>query len=132
MESVNNMQERVIVAVELDSNKKMQIRVNTNNEALLALALLQAEAECIKFLDMVIADDSKIEHKYLMSVEFDDKNNIIVIINTKNKAMVALSLRKLKQCVDIYLDEQEIKKFNKEASEKLAVVPASVLDRLGG
>lgn len=126
------MEEKVILAVELDSNKKMQIRVNTTNEALLALALLKAQAECLKFIEGKVVESDAIEHKYLMSIEFNDKKEIEVIISTKNQALVALSLRKAIQCVDVYLDELEIKKVKKATEQVLSIVPASVLDRLGG
>ena len=126
------MQEKVILAVELDSNKKMQIRINTTNEALLSLALLKAQYKCLEFIEGIGIENDIIDHNYLMSIEFNDKKEIEVIISTKNQALVALSLRKAIQCVDIYLDELEIKKEQKAVNDSLTVVPASVLEKLGG
>jgi hypothetical protein len=45
---MENVEEKVILAVEFDDNKRIQIRINTTNEALLALALRKA-GQCVDF-----------------------------------------------------------------------------------
>jgi len=130
-------EEKVIIAVEMDANKKLQVRINTTNEPLLALALLTAQGDCIKFINRTMVENGELVKDVVMSVEFDEHKNIKVYINTNNKALVATSLRKAQQCVDFYLQEEAVREFKKELESKivqapnLVSVPSSVLERLG-
>lgn len=126
------MSDKVIIAVELNKDNKLQIRINTTNEGIIALALMVMNEEANKLVRSVIVEgNKKVESAVVISAEFDNNNEVVAYINSTSKGLVALAMRKAQQAVDVYLEEIEIKKH--ETIKKLVTsIPQDVLKKIRG
>ena len=126
------MSDKVIIAVELNKDNKLQIRINTTNEGIIALALMVMNEEAAKLVRSVIVEgNKKVESAVVISAEFDNNNEVVAYINSTSKGLVALAMRKAQQAVDVYLEEIEIKKH--ETIKKLVTsIPQDVLKKIRG
>lgn len=132
------MKDKVIIAAEISVDSKMQIRINTTNEAVLSLALMVMESKTHELIGSVVVKETDIQCSVIIAALFDDFDNIVCEINTVNKGLVALALRKAIQAVDFYLEEMEVKKA---LSDKKLVqvieqnkisVPSGIITKLRG
>lgn len=70
------------------------------------------------------------EETVVLAVEFDASKRLQVRINTKNEALLALALRKATQCVDYYLEEQELQAQAKAQSSIITNAPKALIDKI--